>query len=70
MWIRLRQIALVAEALAPVERELEDVLGIELCFRDPGVGHFGLENALFPIGAQRRELETGCARRRTKVADF
>ncbi len=56
MWLRLRQIALVAEKLAPVERELMDVLGIEVCFRDPGVGHFGLENALFPIGNQLLEV--------------
>ena len=31
MWLRLRQIALVAEKLAPVEEELIDVLGIEVC---------------------------------------
>jgi hypothetical protein len=55
-WLRLRQIALVAEKLAPVEEELIDVLGIEVCFRDPGVGHFGLENALFPIGNQLLEV--------------
>ena len=56
LWLRLRQIALVAEKLAPVEQELIDVLGIEVCFRDPGVGHFGLENALFPIGNQLLEV--------------
>ena len=55
-WLRLRQIALVAEKLAPVEEELIEVLGIEVCFRDPGVGHFGLENALFPIGNQLLEV--------------
>jgi hypothetical protein len=56
MSLRLRQIALVAEKLAPVEEELIDVLGIEVCFRDPGVAHFGLENALFPIGNQLLEV--------------
>jgi hypothetical protein len=56
MWLRLRQIALVAEKLRPVEEALVDVLGIEVCFRDPGVGHFGLENALFPIGNQLLEV--------------
>ena len=55
-WLRLRQIALVAEKLAPVEEELIDVLGIEVCYRDPGVGHFGLENALLPIGNQLLEV--------------
>jgi len=56
MWLRLRQIALVAERLAPVEAALCDVLGIQVCFRDPGVAHFGLENALFPIGNQLLEV--------------
>ena len=56
MWLKLKQIALVAETLAPVERELIDVLGIEVCYRDPGVAHFGLENALFPIGNQLLEV--------------
>ena len=56
MWLRLRQIALVAEKLAPVEREFADVLGIEVGYRDPGVGHFGLENALMPIGNQLLEV--------------
>ena len=55
-WQRLRQIALVAEKLAPIEEELIDVLGVELCFRDPAVSHFGLENALFPIGNQLLEV--------------
>ncbi len=55
-WLRLRQIALVAEKLAPVEQSLIDVLGIEVCYRDPGVGTFGLENALFPIGNQLLEV--------------
>lgn len=56
MWLRLRQIALVAERLAPVERDLTEVLGIRVCYRDPGVAHFGLENALMPIGNQLLEV--------------
>ena len=56
MWLRLRQIALVAKELAPTEAELKDILGIEVCFRDPGVGHYGLENALMPIGNQLLEV--------------
>jgi hypothetical protein len=54
--LRLRQIALVAHKLAPVEKDLEDVLGVAVCYRDPGVAHFGLENALFPIGNQLLEV--------------
>ncbi len=55
-WLRLRQIAGVAEELAPVEAAIKDVLGVEVCYRDPGVGYFGLENALFPIGNQLLEV--------------
>ena len=56
MWLRLRQIALVARELKPVQEELEEVLGLAVCFNDPGVGHFGLENALFPLGNQFIEV--------------
>lgn len=56
MWLRLRQIAGVAATLAPVEEALTDVLGIAVCYRDPGVGYFGLENALFPVGNQLLEV--------------
>lgn len=56
MWLRLRQIALVAEDLAAVERALTHTLGIEVCYRDPGVATFGLENALLPIGNQLLEV--------------
>jgi hypothetical protein len=48
--MRLRQIALVAEKLEPAVSDLCTVLGVEVCFRDPGVGEFGLVNALMPIG--------------------
>src|SRR5689334_1060438 len=50
MFLRLRQIALVANKLQPVLDDLTGVLGIEVCYRDPGVKTFGLENALMPIG--------------------
>ena len=56
MWLRLRQIALVARELSPVEKQIIDVLGVAVCYRDPGVAHFGLENALFPIGNQLLEV--------------
>jgi hypothetical protein len=56
MWLRLRQIALVAAELAPVEHQLKEVLGIDVCYRDPGVAHYGLENALLPIGNQLLEV--------------
>jgi hypothetical protein len=56
MWLRLRQIALVAEELAPAVDDLTAVLGVEVCYRDPGVKTFGLENALMPVGNQFIEV--------------
>ncbi|WP_106850546.1 VOC family protein [Blastococcus sp. Marseille-P5729] len=56
MRMRLRQVALVAADLEPVEAEITEKLGLELCFRDPGVGEFGLHNALFPVGDKFLEV--------------
>jgi hypothetical protein len=56
MWLRVRQIALVANKLAPIVEDMKNVLGLEVCFRDPGVKVFGLENALFPVGNQFLEV--------------
>ena len=56
MWLRVRQIALVANKLAPIVDDMKNVLGLEVCFRDPGVKVFGLENALFPVGNQFLEV--------------
>ena len=50
MNLRMRQICLVARELAPVVETFRDVFGLEACHRDPGVGKYGLENALFPAG--------------------
>jgi hypothetical protein len=47
--MRIRQIALVAHELEPVVDHLCQVLGIEVGFRDPGVGAFGLHNAVMPM---------------------
>ncbi|MEM9035987.1 MAG: VOC family protein [Actinomycetota bacterium] len=49
-WWRLRQVALVAADLDAVEAELGPLLGLDVCFRDPGVATFGLHNALYAIG--------------------
>jgi hypothetical protein len=56
MRIRLRQIVLVAADLDAAERRIVDELGVELCFRDPGVAEFGLRNALFPVGDKLLEV--------------
>ncbi len=50
MTIRLRQVALVAHDLEPTVDELRTLLGVDVCYRDPGVAEFGLVNALFAIG--------------------
>ena len=54
--MRLRQIVMVADDLAAVEERIGEQLGVELCYRDPGVASFGLRNALFPIGDKLLEV--------------
>lgn len=54
--IRLRQVALVARDLDRVVGALCDTLGLEVCFHDPGVGEFGLVNALMVVGDQFIEV--------------
>lgn len=56
MTIQLRQICLVARQLEPVLQDLTSILGINRCFVDPGVGHFGLENTLMPVGRNFLEV--------------
>jgi hypothetical protein len=48
--LRLRQVAVVAPELAPQEQAIGQLLGADVCFRDPGVGKYGLENALWALG--------------------
>ena len=48
--MRLRQIALVAHDLQNARADIVAVLGLGADYADPGVGHFGLENAVWPIG--------------------
>ncbi len=54
--IRLRQVALVARDLDTAVGELCDRLGLRVCYQDPGVGVFGLHNALMMIGDQFLEV--------------
>ena len=54
--MRLRQVAWVARDLAASTDQVTRDLGIEVCFSDPAVGEFGLENALFPVGDQFLEI--------------
>ena len=54
--MRLRQVCLVAERLEPTVSTLASLLDAEVCYRDPGVAFFGLENALLPVGSDFLEV--------------
>jgi hypothetical protein len=56
MSFTLRQICLVAEKIQPVVEDLEAVFGLQVCYIDQGVGVFGLENRLLPIGSNFLEI--------------
>ncbi|MGJ4949390.1 hypothetical protein [Bradyrhizobium sp. HKCCYLS20291] len=49
-YLHLRQICLVARSLEPVVSDIAAIMGLEICYRDPHVGKYGLENALLPVG--------------------
>jgi catechol 2,3-dioxygenase-like lactoylglutathione lyase family enzyme len=48
--MRLRQIALVGQDLAACEADIRAILGLDYAYDDPGVGKFGLQNGVFPVG--------------------
>lgn len=48
--MRLRQIALVGKDLEAIKRDVADVLGLGPAYADPGVGRYGLENQVWPVG--------------------
>ena len=56
MDLRLRQICLIARELDPVIAALKHVFSLEVCYVDPGVAAFGLENSLLPVGNQFLEV--------------
>ncbi|MCW8196403.1 hypothetical protein F6455_16535 [Proteobacteria bacterium 005FR1] len=56
MTLRIRQIVLAARDLEQTVAQLTSVLGLQVCYRDPGVAEFGLANALMPIGDQFLEV--------------
>ena len=49
--MRLRQVALASRHLDQVIKAFEDVFGLKVAYNDPGVGHYGLRNAVLPVGA-------------------
>jgi Glyoxalase-like domain len=48
-YLHLRQICLVAPKLEPEVSDIAGIMGLEVCYRDPHVGKYGLENALLPV---------------------
>jgi hypothetical protein len=54
--LHLRQICLVAPQLAPVVADIAAIMGLEVCYRDPHVAKYGLENALLPVGSVLLEV--------------
>jgi hypothetical protein len=48
--VRLRQVVLVADELDTVVGQVCDSLGVDVCYRDPGVAEFGVHNALMAVG--------------------
>lgn len=55
-FLRLRQICLVAAQLEPLIGDLQAIMGLDVCYRDPHVGKYGLENALLPVDAVLLEV--------------
>ena len=54
--LRLRQVCLSAPRLEPVLDDLQAILGLQVCHRDPGLIAYGLENALLPVGTDFLEV--------------
>ena len=54
--LRLRQVCLAAPRLEPVLDDLQAILGLQVCHRDPGLIAYGLENALLPVGTDFLEV--------------
>src|SRR3569833_1008989 len=48
-YLHLRQICLAAPNLEPVVSDIATIMGLDVCYRDPHGGIYGLENALLPV---------------------
>jgi hypothetical protein len=48
--MRLRQVALASSRLDDVVAAFADVFGLKVAYNDPGVGHYGLRNAVLSAG--------------------
>src|SRR5262245_32115550 len=56
MWLRMRQIALIARELAPVVDEIRQGVGLGVRYLVPEVAAFGLEDAVVSVGNQFLEV--------------
>jgi hypothetical protein len=54
--MKLRQCVFVCKDLESSAKELCDTLGIEIAYRDPGVGKWGLANVVCPTGRDFLEI--------------
>lgn len=54
--MRLRQVAFVAKDLEPVRQAFDDVFGLKVAYRDPGVATYGLINVVMPFGGDFLEV--------------
>ena len=52
----VRQIVMVSQLRDPIINDLCNLFKFEVSFNDPGVSHFGLENAVIPIGTDFLEV--------------
>lgn len=48
--MRIRQVVHIVNDQATVEQKVTKCVNSHITYRDPGVGHFGLKNALIPVG--------------------
>ena len=55
-YLHLRQICLVAPQLEPVISDIAAIMGLDVCYRDPHVAKYGLENALLPVDSVLLEV--------------
>lgn len=56
MFLRLRQICLVARQLESIAEDLKTVFDLDVCYRDPLVAQFGVHNVLLPFGTSFIEI--------------
>lgn len=55
-YLRLRQICLVARELSTPVADLEHILDLHVCHRDPKLARYGLENVILPIADRFVEI--------------